>query len=133
MFHGDGKVCETCAETFKTSFDLKKHRRIHKTSQLKCEICGKQIKGANRLKVHKDRAHQNESLRACHICNTVLYNRCDLYKHYMNDHSNDENPVQIDGKYVFQCEYCKKILGSLAAHYTHIKLTHKMKKTASEI
>ena len=51
---------------------------------MKCEICGKQIKGANRLKVHKERAHQNESLRTCHICQQVLYNRCELYKHYIN-------------------------------------------------
>ena len=134
MFHGDNKVCETCAKTFNTLSDLYKHRNTHTNSKLmKCGICGKKIKGANRLKVHKERAHQNETLRACHICHKVLYNRCELYKHYINDHNNVENPVQIDGKYVFQCEYCKKILGSLAAHYTHIKLTHKMKKTASEI
>ena len=134
QLHGEEKVCETCGETFKASVDLKKHMQAHKASKLmECELCGKQIKGATRLKVHKKRAHQNESLRTCHICAKVLYNRCELYKHYMNDHSQSENPVQIDGKYVFQCEYCNKILCSIAAHYTHIKLVHKMKKTSSEI
>jgi hypothetical protein len=134
VFHGEDKVCEICGESFKSSLSLNKHRKNHIDSQLmKCEICDKQIKGASRLKVHKQRAHQNASLRACHICHKVLYNRCELYKHYMDDHSQNENPVQIDGKYVFQCEYCNKILGSLPAHYTHIKLTHKIKKTASEI
>ena len=134
LLHGEEKVCETCGECFKTSFDLKKHMQAHIASKLmECEICGIQIKGASRLKVHKKRAHQNESLRTCHICPKVLYNRCELYKHYMNDHSQSENPVQIDGKYVFQCEYCNKILCSIAAHYTHIKLVHKMKKTSSEI
>ena len=134
VFHGKTKVCEICGETFQSSIDLNKHRAFHKNSQLfECEICHKQIKGASRLKVHKQRAHQNESLRTCHICQKVMYNRCELYKHYMNDHRQDENPVQIDGKYVFQCEYCNKILGSLPAHYTHIKLTHKMKKRACEI
>ena len=127
LFHGDEKVCET----LKNSFDMKKHMQAHIDSKLmKCEICGKQIKGAGRLKVHKQRGHQNESLRTCHICPKVLYNRCELYKHYMNDHSQSENPVEIDGKYVFQCEYCNKIMCSIAAH---IKLVHKMKKTSSEI
>ena len=60
-------------------------------------------------------------------------NRCELYKHYIGDHPNDNCPVEIDGKYVFQCEYCQKILSSLAAHYTHIKLTHKIRKSSHDI
>ena len=135
VYHGDEKVCETCGKSFKTSFELNNHRnRVHNERKwIKCEICDKQFKGGGKLKVHKERAHQDESLRTCHICHKVLHNRCELYKHYMNDHSIDENPVQIDGKYVFQCEYCMKILGSLPATYTHIKLVHKMKTTTSEI
>ena len=133
-FHGDDKICETCGEAFKTWFDLNHHRTVHnETKVIKCEICGKQIKGVHTLKDHKERAHQDESLRTCNICQKVLYNRCELYKHYTNDHSKYENPVQVDGKYVFQCEFCMKILGSLPATYTHIKLVHKMKKPSSEI
>ena len=59
--------------------------------------------------------------------------RSELYKHYVIDHPDDNCPVEIDGKYVFQCEYCQKILSSIAAHYTHIKLSHKIKKSATDI
>ena len=89
--------------------------------------------GKPELKIHKERNHQDESLRTCNICFQIFQNRCLLYKHYISDHPNDNCPVEIDGKYVFQCEYCQKILSSLEAQYTHIKLTHKIRKSITEI
>ena len=85
------------------------------------------------LKAHKEQRHQDESIRTCHICHKILFNRSQLYLHYVGEHPNENCPVEIDGIHVFQCEYCQKILSSIEAHYTHIKLVHKLKKSSTDI
>lgn len=138
FYHGDGDdiLCSKCGQTLKNKNDLIKHRKkcqIKNRIMASCEICKKEFKGKDTLKTHMGRVHQNEALRTCHICEKVLVNRSELFKHYSKDHCDIENPVKVDGKYVFQCDYCEKILGSLNAKYTHVKLTHKIKLHISDI
>jgi uncharacterized C2H2 Zn-finger protein len=77
--------------------------------------------------------HPDESLRTCHLCDTVLKSRAFLYTHYINEHPTENCPVEIDNVSVFSCHYCEQIFSTSAATYTHMKQKHNVKKSHNEI
>ncbi len=135
--HGDGnRICDKCGESFVNPYLLRahmnKHRLKEKDRTVKCDECSTVLKNSH-LQMHKKTKHQDLSLRTCRVCLNVFANAAELYKHYVKEHPNDPCPVQIDNKYVHQCEICGQIFASQAAHWTHLKLTHKIKREYSSL
>ena len=69
--HSEEKThkCTTCSKTFKTSYTLEKHLKIHVTiieKPYKCEICGMGIKTVNSLRKHTKR-HSTNRCKSCGI------------------------------------------------------------------
>ena len=128
-------VCEECGYVCDRKGTLDGHiRQKHRQegTEITCEQCGKTVL-KKRIKRHNERYHQDESLRKCQECFVVFANAAELYKHYQANHQVENCPVQVDGYRVFECHLCKKILASSAAHYTHLKLTHKTRISAVDL
>ena len=128
-------MCETCGAVFKKKSKLSEHvRKLHKTKEEKaaCDVCGKVLKSGGKLRVHKLNVHQDQSKKFCEFCQKMFPNAAELYKHFCDQHPHHECPAKLSVDF-YQCYLCQKVLASKPAFYTHLKLTHKIKLTGTEL
>ena len=86
------------------------------------------------MKTHVKLKHQDASMRTCYICDETLFaNAAELYKHHKANHPGEKCQVEPDGVHIHQCDICQDILASKAALYIHWKLTHKIKRSHSDV
>jgi hypothetical protein len=124
-------LCDYCGKNFFTVFDRKVH--IDKShlgvKKYHCEHCDYIANRPERIQQHTQYKHQDVSVRTCPICGTVEKSAADLLRHYESSHSGHP-PLQVDEKYVFRCDLCNKILGSVHALFTHKRNTHDIKDSS---
>ena len=138
------EMCEHCGEAFDTQFRLEQHIALYhgdgETSHM-CDKCGDVFKTPVDLKDHKNEKHkkskkklpiQDESKRFCEFCQKMFTNAAELFKHFCDQHPDNECPAK-PGVDFYQCYMCQKVLASKTALYTHLKLTHKTIVTGHEL
>lgn len=89
-------MCEFCKIKFFNAPDLKAHRLLHKNSDIKCQICGKQYSRLTNLQRHVSSAHPKEfnvkqkmlTSHTCNICNKNFSRSDHLTRHKKTVHKN---------------------------------------------
>ena len=110
-------LCNLCPCAYKTNFRLKQHKIKKHTLQFKytCEICGKGIVSAFKLKIHRE-SHEDI---VCKICSNRFSSYYSLSIHMQNQHGTQKKKIQK--KQNIQCDQCGKIFrnkGALDNHYS---------------
>ncbi|XP_067635457.1 zinc finger protein 721-like [Eurosta solidaginis] len=106
--------CDICGKHFKTTWDIKQHKRIHSDEKPhKCDFCGKRFVRTTSLSHHM-RTHTGEKPYTCKYCD-----RCFTTKDRLNKHLR----VHL-GDNIHRCECCPlafRLASELWLHST----THK--------
>lgn len=130
--------CASCPATFGTSFNLKRHMRIHTgTRPYKCNECHAAFITKAQLTTHM-RTHTGEKPYKCHICGGKFIQQNNLKRHIMTH--TGEKPFKCDkctaafisssdlkrhirvhtGEKPYKCLHCNKgftTSGNLSSHY----------------
>ena len=95
FIHGDLKQfkCELCDKQLKTQDALKLHQVVHNTSEtFKCELCQSILKRAADLKVHM-RIHSASQPHKCELCDKVFNNL--NHKKIICFHTLEQNLINV--------------------------------------
>ena len=130
--------CSQCPASFGTSFNLKRHMRIHTgTRPYKCNECQAAFITKAQLTTHQ-RTHTGEKPYKCHICGGKFIQQNNLKRHIMTH--TGEKPFKCDkctaafisssdlkrhirvhtGEKPYKCLHCNKgftTSGNLSSHY----------------
>ncbi|XP_055600238.1 zinc finger protein 836-like [Uranotaenia lowii] len=112
-------LCDICAKTFKTRYQLKEHTEIvHQgTKRFRCDICSKTFTRNGSLAEHKLIQHAEIKQFSCGIC-SKSFGKEDSLKTHLTIHL---------GK-PFQCEICSKGFAKKAFLTAHISKFHPSKE-----
>ena len=106
--------CESCAKFFKTTDNLKRHRRIHTEDKpFKCQACKKRFTQTDNLKKHTT-SHTGERKYECNIC-FKQFARSDTLKQHQVIHTDLKE---------YQCQDCTQTFNQRSSLKRHT-LIHK--------
>lgn len=104
--------CSRCRQSFAEKFELEDHLAIHdimRTTNPKCEICGKEYSTNATLQQHTKDAH-NTTKFPCSTCQRLFSSRRYLQEHTVKKHSGRVGPT---------CPICHKTFSGKAELVTH--------------
>lgn len=106
--------CDTCYRRYPTRKSLATHKR--QIRQFQCQLCGAMFMKQLFLKLHLERAHQQEAVatrrRCCGGCKEDFENAAALREHSERVHKPTTDSGTDDGK-PFECNVCRKRFSSV--------------------
>lgn len=110
-----GHLCKLCGESFKTSYYLSKHKRIH-TGQERphvCQLCDKRFTQRGQLRKHL-RIHTGTKPYKCTVCQ----------KQFTQSHNLKRHILIHTGEQPYQCSICNQSFTCASNTKRHVLLKH---------
>jgi len=111
--------CDICNLNFKTSVDLKNHKRVH-NKKFECQICKKLFPTKVNLNQHNKYHHENPNSFECEICGKKFNERYYLRKHQKVHDKN--RPKRL------KCQCCEYTTDGIKEYKNHQKYHEKLDK-----
>lgn len=110
----EGLACSVCLKAFTNRKYLRSHMQIHKSIELKCDVCGMLFKRKDTLRMHKKRhIERNETASTFTNKSGEMYN----VRRELRDKI---GKADQDGR--VSCPYCKKVFNTRKLLLAHIVL-----------
>jgi len=106
-----------CAQhqmVFEDIRNYKRHMKKHSLEMVKCDICGKMLKGAKELRHHISRMHEEKTF-TCDECPERKFAKIELGMHRWNKHGEKNSPCS-------QCEKSFITAYRLKEHFSRVHL-----------
>lgn len=121
-YHGKKYSCDICGLEFATKLRRDKHRPIHRLGKrYQCQYCSAVFRRPYQCKYHEKRHKPNdETLRACDLCDKAFLNSVMLNNHKLEDHGVTVPKGRRRGNSsVFTCKECLTSFNEETAYRDH--------------
>ena len=117
------KICQICAETFKTREQLSSHRLTHPELEVPftCKHCSKPFGDLGRMNAHINTTHEAKRFQ-CDQCQKTFTTANSVLTHKVGLHNSQK---------AFSCEFCGKSFTQKGSMTYHMKVHDDVKKDKS--
>lgn len=112
--------CTFCDKAFSDSSNFSKHKKIHGTSFLRCDLCNRKFHSKKMIAQHIEQ-HNRTSPVQCSHCDKIFHFESMLNKHVRCAHRKEETLK-------FRCRFCDDIFKSLKEKWEHEWCVHNVRK-----
>ncbi|XP_045499758.1 PR domain zinc finger protein 5-like [Colias croceus] len=111
--------CTFCDKSFSDSSNFSKHKKIHGTMFLQCDLCQRKFHSKKMIAQHMEYHNKNTPI-PCFYCDRSFYFESMLNKHIRSYHSKESTR--------FRCRFCSDYFGSLKDKWDHEWKIHNVRK-----
>lgn len=112
--------CLTCDKSFSDSSNFSKHKKVHGSTYLQCDMCNRKFNSKKTIAQHME-YHKRTAPRSCQYCDKIFHFESTLKKHIKFNHN-------LERASKFRCKFCNKYFSSLKLKWDHDWDTHKIRK-----
>ncbi|XP_063538303.1 zinc finger protein 836-like isoform X1 [Cydia strobilella] len=111
--------CTFCDKSFSDSSNFSKHKKIHGTTYLQCDLCGRKFNSKRMLIQHMEYHNKNAPI-PCQFCHKMFHFESMLNKHIKCAHANTLSK--------FKCRFCCNYVKTLKEKWDHEWSVHNVRK-----
>lgn len=114
--------CTFCDKSFSDSSNFSKHKKIHGTTYLQCDLCHRKFNSKKMITQHMEYHKKNAPVK-CRHCGKVFHFESMLNKHIKCAHSMEPTSR-------FKCRFCFDYFKTLKEKWDHEWHVHNVRKVA---
>ncbi|XP_028163311.1 zinc finger protein 100-like [Ostrinia furnacalis] len=112
--------CTFCDKSFSDSSNFSKHKKIHGTKYLQCDLCHRKFNSKKMITLHMEYHNKNAPV-TCQYCDKVFY-----FESMLNKHIKCAHTKQLSNR--FRCRFCHDYFKTLKEKWDHEWTVHNVRK-----